>query len=88
MIYFFSMEKEIDEVSLIRYLTILEDSLEKKNKALDALSEMCAKQEKAICGEKLDVDTYNEVTEMKGSLIENLNKLDDGFAALHRALLL
>ena len=83
MLYFFSMEKEFDEASLNRYLTILEDSLAKKNKALDALSEMCGKQEEAICGEKLDVDTYNTVTEMKGDLIENLNKLDDGFAALH-----
>ncbi len=74
--------REYDEVSLNRYLTILEDSLEKKSRALDALSEMCAKQEEAICGDKLDVDTYNEVTELQGNLIEDLNQLDDGFTAL------
>ena len=76
-------EKEYDEAGMNRYLTILEDSLAKKNKALDVLSEMCAKQEEAICGEKLDVDTYNEITEQKGLIIEDLNKLDDGFTALY-----
>lgn len=77
------VEKDYDDTQLARYLTILEDSLAKKNKALDVLSEMCAKQEEAICGEKLDVDTYNEVTEQKYTIIEELNKLDDGFAALY-----
>lgn len=74
--------RDYDEAQLNRYLTILEDSLEKKSKALDALSEMCAKQEEAICGEKLDVDTYNEVTEFKERIIADLNQLDDGFTAL------
>ena len=66
-----------------RYLTILEDSLAKKDQLLAKLLEICAEQEDAICGEKIDSARYNRVTDTKEPVIKQIELLDDGFCALN-----
>ena len=76
-------EKTIDSTDIERYLKILEDSQEKKDKLLARIQEICTEHEECMCGEKLDVDRYNELCDEKGEIIEQLELLDDGFAALY-----
>lgn len=68
---------------LERYLTILADSLEKKNKLLERVQEICTEHEKCMCGDELDIDGYNKLCTEKGEIIEQLGLLDDGFTALY-----
>ena len=73
----------MEKTDLERYLTILADSLEKKNKLLERVQEICIEHEECMCGENLNIDRYNRLCTEKGEIIEQLGLLDDGFTALY-----
>ena len=65
------------------YIIILKDTLEKKVSILNQLLEITLRQEKYI-SENLDsVDEFEETYTAKGTLIEQLNKLDEGFELIY-----
>ena len=66
-----------------KYLIILIDALEKKNKLIDRIREIVDKQESLISAEKPDFEEYNLCMEQKGELIKKMDALDDGFTSLY-----
>ncbi len=66
-----------------KYLTILIDSQKKKLEMLDRITEICDRHDECLREEVPDMDEYNELMKQKGSLIEEMNRLDDGFVALY-----
>lgn len=65
------------------YLTILEDSLQKKLEVLDAIQVYNARQHELFSEEKADLEKFDEYIDEKGRLIEQLTRLDDGFESLY-----
>ena len=65
------------------YLLILQDSLVKKLRVLEQLEVCNQKQEAALSREAVSLEEFDGLTEEKGLLIENLQKLDNGFEQLY-----
>lgn len=61
------------------YLQIMIESLEKKNQVLDKVMELDKRQLEVSLQQPFDVKAYDSTMEEKGILIEQLEKLDDGF---------
>ncbi|MCR4923121.1 MAG: flagellar protein FliT [Lachnospiraceae bacterium] len=69
-----------------RYIDIMIESLQKKEKVLDGLLEKCDAQAKVIAENDYgDIawDRFNVLIVEKEALIDKLNDLDDGFQALY-----
>lgn len=66
-----------------QYLQMLSDSLTKKSKLLDELSEKTKEQERLIAESAVDWDAFDQVVEEKGTLIAEVQKLEEGFDALY-----
>lgn len=66
-----------------QYLQMLSDSLTKKSKLLDELSEKTKEQERLIAENAVDWDAFDQVVEEKGTLIAEVQKLEEGFDALY-----
>ncbi|MDE5866054.1 MAG: flagellar protein FliT [Lachnospiraceae bacterium] len=62
---------------------ILLQSLEKKNTILDAIIEQNSIQEDILKQDNLDMDAFDVSIERIGTLVEELEKLDDGFEMLY-----
>lgn len=62
---------------------ILVDSLEKKNRLLDELIRENEVQEDILKQEELDMDALDASVDRIGTLVESLEKLDDGFEAVY-----
>lgn len=71
-----------------KYLNILIDALNKKDEILDQISANVDEQERLIGSDITSegVNEYNRLMEIKGTLIESLNKLDDGFIAVYERI--
>jgi len=67
-------------------LTILAESLEKKIQVLGRIQAYNKRQEQAFLEETADFDAFDAALEEKGVLIEELNKLDNGFELLYERL--
>lgn len=65
------------------YLTVLEESLIKKNKVLDSIQEASRKQNELLKCEKLDLEQFDAYVEEKDGYIKELEKLDEGFESLY-----
>lgn len=65
------------------YLTILQESLEKKIVILDSLYQYCEQQENLLKREKLSLEEYDSIVDEKDKLIEQLTKLDEGFETVY-----
>ena len=65
------------------YLLILQDSLVKKLRVLEQLEVCSLKQEAALSEEKASLEEFDALTVEKGQLIEQLQKLDNGFEQLY-----
>ena len=65
------------------YLQVLEESLHKKMNVLCKIEEANIRQEKILRGSRVEADKFEDTIEEKGKLIEELNKLDDGFENLY-----
>lgn len=65
------------------YLTVLEESLIKKNAILDSIQEASRKQNELLKCEKLDLESFDELVEEKDGYLKKLEKLDEGFEILY-----
>ncbi|MGN0346147.1 MAG: flagellar protein FliT [Lachnospiraceae bacterium] len=65
------------------YLQMLEDSLKQKCELLDRLVMESNRQAEIVKAEKVDWTAFDESVEEKGRLIEELEKLDQGFDTVY-----
>ena len=65
------------------YLEMMSDSLRKKLTILQELEQLSVRQKDFFeQGDRMDDAAFDEVADRKGTLIDELEKLDDGFASL------
>ena len=74
---------EEDNMQDREYITILIQSLEKKKGVLDMIIEKNKEQGILFTDENSDPDRLDENIEEKGTLIEQLNQLDEGFQQIY-----
>ena len=67
-------------------LNILSESLDKKLEVLARIQEYNSEQEKVFTSSKVDMSTFDEAVEKKQQLIDELEKLDEGFETMYRNL--
>lgn len=72
------MEKQI-----ATYVTMLSDSLKNKAAVLDDVIALNRQELEMLQPERMDFTAFDKSMEEKGTLIEKLNSLDDGFEALY-----
>lgn len=65
------------------YVTILVESLQKKNKILDQIRAANEEQKILLADETLGPEDFEKTIDKKAKLIEELNQLDDGFEQLY-----
>lgn len=65
------------------YVTILVESLQKKNKILDQIRAANEEQRILLADETLGPDDFEKTIDKKAQLIEELNQLDAGFEQLY-----
>jgi len=65
------------------YISILKDTLEKKVSILKDLLEVTLLQEKCISEDAYDSDEFEQAYSVKETLINQLNKLDEGFELIY-----
>lgn len=65
------------------YLTLLEESLQKKLQVMDEIEQYNTRQQELFQSEEVDIDRFDEYVEEKGKLIEKLTALDNGFESLY-----
>lgn len=68
------------------HLNILAESLDKKIQVLQEIQEYNNMQEASFKEDKANLDDFDQAVERKGELIEQLNKLDEGFEILYNNL--
>ena len=65
------------------YITILAESLKKKNEILDEVRKLNQQQKRLLADETLTPDEFEKTLGKKETLIEELNQLDEGFQQLY-----
>ena len=65
------------------YLTLLEESLQKKLQVMEEIQQYNLKQQETFESEKVDMDGFDAAVEEKDRLIEKLTSLDNGFESLY-----
>ena len=65
------------------YLQIMTESLEKKLEVLDKIYEVNKRQLEASTKRPFDAEAYDAIMDEKGELIDELNRLDDGFTTTY-----
>lgn len=65
------------------YITILAESLKKKNEILDEVRKLNQEQKRLLADETLTPDEFEKTLGKKETLIEELNQLDEGFQQLY-----
>lgn len=65
------------------YLTLLEESLQKKLQVMEEIQQYNLKQQKLFQSDKVDLDSFDEAVEEKDNLIKKLTALDNGFESLY-----
>lgn len=68
------------------YLQILIESLEKKNEVLDKISVLNKEQAEISAHQPMDMETYDKTMDEKGELIDEINRLDDGFTSTYERI--
>lgn len=66
------------------YVNMLVDVLKRKERILTVLLDLTKQQEVLLKDEELDQDRFQEIMEEKGTLIDELNEIDEGFDALFK----
>ena len=64
------------------YLSLMADSLNKKAGVLEAVAAINDRQNEILQAQPFELDDFDDTVRKKAELIEQLEKLDDGFAAL------
>lgn len=65
------------------YLQIMIESLEKKIVVLDQIMELNTIQAEISAHQPMDMQAYDKTMDEKGELIDEINKLDDGFTSTY-----
>ncbi len=65
------------------YLQVLEDGLQKKMDVLCQIERLSIKQEQILSGDSVSEEAFDKSIEEKDVLINELNKLDEGFESLY-----
>ena len=65
-----------------QYIQMMRESLQKKEQVLDGLLVQSEKQKEVLSAQEVDWDSFDQITVVKGELIDELLKLDEGFDAL------
>lgn len=65
-----------------QYIQMMLESLQKKEQVLDGLLVQSEKQKEVLSAQEVDWDSFDQITVVKGELIDELLKLDEGFDAL------
>lgn len=65
------------------YLTLLEDSLRQKRQVMAEIQEYNRRQEELFKSGNADLDKFDQYVEEKGSLVDRLTALDNGFEQLY-----
>lgn len=65
------------------YLSILEESLNKKVKILDEIIRLNATQLESVSGEEIDDELFNQTIEEKDKYIKEIEELDKGFETIY-----
>lgn len=65
------------------YLQILSESLDKKTAVLEELEELTGEQKKIAEAEEFDDEAFENNVDRKASLIDEIEKLDEGFELLY-----
>lgn len=65
------------------YLDVLEESLHKKLKVLEKIQDYNEKQYQCFSSEQVDMEGFDAAIEEKGKLIDEINRLDEGFEILY-----
>lgn len=68
---------------IMNYLTVLQESLEKKNAILDEIQVVNRAQNELFQAEKLDLQKFDSYVEQKDTYIKELEALDEGFETLY-----
>ena len=77
-----SEQRERDNM-IGNYLQVLEESLHKKMSVLDRIDEANRRQEQILKSDSVSEEEFDQSIEEKGMLIDELNKLDEGFETLY-----
>ena len=67
------------DTEINNYLELMKESLVKKEKTLIAIFELTKTQEKFLNAEEFDGEAFDDLMSKKSILIEEINKLDEGF---------
>lgn len=65
------------------YLQIMIESLEKKVAVLEQVMELNTRQAEISSHQPMDMEAYDKTMDEKGKLIDEINKLDDGFSSTY-----
>ena len=65
------------------YINLMIDSLEKKVSVLERITEVNERQKKIVTDSDFDMDALDTTVEEKGKLVDEINKLDEGFESLY-----
>ena len=68
------------------YLQVLEESLCKKKDVLCKIEELNKRQEQILKSEEVSEDDFDQSVTDKGILVDELNKLDEGFENLYERI--
>lgn len=66
------------------YLSVLEESLQKKLQVMEKIQAYNLRQEEIFRSEQVELAKFDEYVEEKGALIDQLTALDNGFETLYR----
>lgn len=66
-----------------QYLTILQESLQKKIRILGEIQRICNYQSELLTADSIDYEKYDRYVDDKDICIEQLNQLDEGFDQLY-----
>ncbi len=68
------------------YIQIMAESLEKKLEVLDRITEVNKRQLECSTAQSFDEEAYDEIMDEKGGLIDEMNRLDDGFTSTYELI--
>lgn len=65
-----------------QYIQMMLESIQKKEQVLEKLLIQSEKQKEVVSAKEVDWDAFDQITVIKGELIDELLKLDEGFEGL------
>ena len=71
---------------IVNYLELMKDSLLKKEKALASILELTGRQENLLDEAEFAAEAFDGLISKKSLLIEEINKLDEGFALIYKRI--